>query len=106
MINFTIQVEAAEKWSRNMKTTMIVLLAMCLTLMAGCNEERFSRYPSVEVPEYEQMDYVCDLSNSDPELVYNAICNLGSDATEYSKALCAEDADPASSEYKNMARTH
>ncbi len=77
-----------------------VLLATCLVLLAGCSdEETFSRYPSVSVPEYAKEDYIRDLSNPDSELVYNATCNLGGGARQFSKTLCAEDADPASPEY-------
>lgn len=85
-----------------MKNTTLILLATAALLLAGCGneEESFSRYPSVSVPSYGPEDYIPDLSSPDPERVYNAICNLGSSARQFGKTLCAEDADPASSEYQ------
>jgi hypothetical protein len=80
------------------------LLTISLILSTGCNvEERFSRYPSVSVPEYELEDYLMDLSDPDSELVYNAVCNLGEDADDFSKILCAKDADPTSDKYQRSA---
>jgi hypothetical protein len=84
-----------------------VLLAACLVLLAGCSdEETFSRYPSVSIPEYGKEDYIRDISDPDSELVYNAICNLGRSARQCSKTLCAEDADPASPEYQRADKVY
>jgi hypothetical protein len=85
-----------------------VLLGTCLVLLTGCgsDEETFSRYPSVSVPEYGKEDYIHDLSDPDSELVYNAICNLGGGAKQFSKILCAEDADPASPEYQRADKVY
>lgn len=84
-----------------------VLLVTCLVLLAGCSdEETFSRYPSVSVPEYAKEDYIRDLSNPDSELVYNATCNLGGGAKQFSKTLCAEDADSASPEYQRADKVY
>ena len=85
-----------------MKTTPIILLGASLLLIAGCGEEQetFSRYPSVSIPEYGAEDYIRDLSDPNPELVYNAICNLGGQASSFSKTLCATNAEPNSKKYK------
>ena len=77
-----------------------VLLAACLVVAAGCNEEEFFRYPSLSVPEFTPDDYIRDLSNHNPEVVYNAVCNLGSGARDFGRALGGEKADPTSKEYR------
>ena len=84
--------------------TLLSLTAAAL-LIAGCDEE-FSRYPSVSVPEYGTEDYLRDLSDPNPELVYNAICKLGISAKRFGKTLCAEDADPASAEYQQAEQAY
>jgi hypothetical protein len=86
---------------------MTCLLALGLVLVTGCrDEEEFSRYPSVDVPEYSTEDYLRDLSDPNPERVYNAICNLGNKASSFGKTLCAENADPDSAKYLNAERAY
>jgi hypothetical protein len=77
-----------------------MLLAAGLIAAAGCNKEEFSRYPSVSVPEFTSDDYIRDLSDRNPEVVYNAICNLGGSAKDFGKALSEENANPASEKYR------
>jgi hypothetical protein len=85
-----------------MKRLSSLLLTASLLLLAGCgeDEESFSRYPSVSVPYYGVENYIRDLSESSPELVYNATCRLSPHAKKFGKTLCAEDADADSPEYK------
>ena len=78
-----------------------VLLAACLLVAAGCKDEKeFSRYPSVMVPEYGSSDYNRDLSDRNPEVVYNAVCNLGIHARRFGESLGGEKADPTSEGYR------
>lgn len=91
-----------------MKVINILLLTVSLILITGCggDEEDFSRYPSVWVPKYVQADYIRDLSDPDTELVYNATCNLGKQAGQFSKTLCATNAEPASLKYKTAEEVY
>ena len=91
-----------------MKKTIPVLLTVVLAFVAGCGEkeESFSRYPSLSVPQYKTEDYIRDLSSSDPEVVYNAICNLSSKAAGFSNILWGEDPDTESSEYQAAQRAY
>src|SRR5262249_5643699 len=83
-----------------MRKPITVLLAVCLVVAAGCKKEEFHRYPSLSVPEFTTNDYIHDLSNHNSEVVYNAVCNLGSSARDFGRALGGENTDPASEEYR------
>jgi hypothetical protein len=73
-----------------MKTTIQLLAVSGLLLLAGCGgeeTEQLSRYPSVVIPMYAPNEYIEQLSDKNPETVYNAICNLGSFADELGDVL-------------------
>ena len=57
-----------------MNKLIIILLAISLVVMTGCNskEEPFSRYPSLSIPSYGTDDYIRSLSGPDLEVIYNA----------------------------------
>ena len=79
----------------------LILLLAGLGFVAGCDEkEKFSRYPSVEVPGFETADYIRTLSDPNPEIVYNAVCVLGASAEGLGVALGGEKANPSSQEYQ------
>lgn len=79
----------------------LILLLAGLGFVAGCDEkEKFSRYPSVEVPGFETADYIRALSDPNPEIVYNAVCTLGASAEGLGVALGGEKANPSSREYQ------
>lgn len=82
-----------------MKNTHIKLLAICSLLVSGCDEEEFSRYPSVSIPLYEDVDYSALLSNGNPEVVYNSIVILGQQAAEMGARLSDEKVDKKSAGY-------
>jgi hypothetical protein len=51
-----------------MQKTILILMGAYLFLAAGCDDkERFSRYPSLSVPEFEKADYIRDLTDPNPE---------------------------------------
>lgn len=84
-----------------MKTLKWMLTIASLVLVAGCDEkERFSRYPSVGIPRFEASEYVAQLSDKDPEVIYNAVCNLGLSAEDFGDALWGDKkgSEPASEE--------
>ncbi len=82
-----------------MAKSIAALSLLSLLVLAGCDKEEFSRYPSVAVPGFTAADYIRDLSNPDPEVVYNAICNIGGDAQDIGRTLCDEKADTTSEKY-------
>ena len=68
-----------------------MLLVSGLILIAGCGEEEsYSRYPSVSIPAFTSDDYIEQLSSEDPEVIYNAVCNLADSAREMGNALWGE----------------
>lgn len=73
-------------------------LVIAMALLAGCDKEKesYSRYPSVHVPEFKTDDYADQLSDENPEVVYNAVCNLGNNARYLGNTLWGEKADPTS----------
>ena len=85
---------------RSIKSTLIPgLLAACLVLCAGCDDE-LSRYPLVAIPEYEAADYVADLSSPHPEVVFNAVSALGRHAKGFGQLLSDEKTDRVSVAYR------
>jgi len=82
-----------------MKKVIFVLTAMSLLGISNCNEEGFSRYPSVSVPEFANEDYYNQLSGKNTEVVYNAVVNLGEQAARLSKLLSDDKANKNSPEY-------
>ncbi len=89
-----------------MKASLFPML-ISLALLVGCGEEEsFSRYPSVAVPEYTAEDYLNDLSAENLELVYNATCQLAPQAAGMGKILSAEDADPSEQKYLNATKAY
>ena len=72
-----------------MKYIKYILLTTCLILVTGCSDEdTFTRYPSVSIPEYKTKDYPRELSDPESELVYNAVCNLAAERVN-SEKRCA-----------------
>lgn len=91
----------------NMKQKIRILLAVSLVLIAGCGEEEsYSRYPSVNIPAFTSDDYVLQLSSADPEVTYNAVCNLGESAREMGHALWGEKADPESEKWNEAQHVY
>lgn len=78
----------------------VMALAMIIFL-AGCypSKEEASRYPSVAIPQYKNTDYYALLSNKNPEVVYNAVCNLAEYAIDIGEMLSKKDADKSKAEY-------
>lgn len=83
-------------------SSMVWFLLAGLVLMVGCgsDEESYTRYPSVRIPEFTSDDYVVHLSSEDPEVIYNAVCNLGNSARKMGGSLWGDKADPESDEWK------
>jgi hypothetical protein len=93
---------------REMKKTIPILFAVSLVLGAGCDgdKETFSRYPSLDVPEYQTDDYIRELSGSNPEVVYNAICHLGKGAAGFGNAMWGKEADPESEKFQDAQHVY
>lgn len=72
-----------------------LLLVACLAIATGCRDEDPSRYPAVGVPGYEPKDYVGDLSHANPEIVFNAVSVLCTEASMLRSAL-AKPGEPNS----------
>jgi len=86
---------------------MFLSLMIILSLfLSGCRKESFSRYPSVLIPQLEEVDYLSLLSNENPEVVYNAIVYLGNRAEYLGKVLSDEKTDKNSAEYINALNTY
>jgi outer membrane murein-binding lipoprotein Lpp len=83
-----------------MKMVLLGLVLAGSLLLGGClNENEFSRYPSVTIPHFEQADYLKQLSDRNPEIVYNATVQLGPAADDMAKKLSDATADRQSPEY-------
>jgi hypothetical protein len=67
----------------------IAILFIAISCIAGdCDEKKgIKSLNSVEIPEYTDDDYVKQLDNQNPEIVYNAICNLIDVAGSYALTL-------------------
>jgi len=72
-----------------MKKIVAILLVTGIVFAPGCYEsqEEPSRYAAVPIPEYTIEDYYLLLSHKNPEIVYNAACNLLNDADDITAAL-------------------
>jgi hypothetical protein len=71
-----------------------------LLVVSGCKQQpTYHRYPYLEVPEYSLADYYKLLSDKNPEIVYNALCNLVNEADTIAATLSDEKADPADRKY-------
>ncbi len=83
------------------KYPLIASILIMASVMSGCfpAREAASRYPSVQIPDYGPKDYRELLSNKNPEIAYNAICNLMSSAPDIGKLLSDKDADRSSARY-------
>lgn len=84
-------------------SSKVLLLVAGLVLMAGCGgeeKESYSRYPSVRIPQFTGDDYIAQLSSEEPEVVYNAVCNLGNQARGMGSALWGKGADPEKENWK------
>jgi len=84
-----------------MKKLRFAIAVIMIIFLAGCYpaKEEASRYPSVAIPEYETMDYYALLSHKNPEVVYNAVCNLMDGAIDIGEMLSKKDADRSRAEY-------
>ena len=82
-----------------MKRLFAVLIIMNLFLMPGCKKDDFFSYPAVYVPQYSSEDYYNLLFDKNPEIVYNSVCNLFSDADSIAKNLSDKKADRNSNDY-------
>ena len=86
-----------------MKSIIVVIVIIGLFLFAGCQKaEDFSRYPSLDIPQYTLEDYYQLLFHKNPEIVCNAICILGRDADTIAGMLTDEEEGDKSEEY-NLA---
>ena len=78
----------------------LLLLLSGVILIAGCYEaQETTRYAALTVPEYSGEDYYNLLSDKNPEVVYNAICNLLKEASSIGRSLSDDKADKDSKEY-------
>ena len=84
-----------------MRKSLVIVTGIILLLLSGCRQEEFSRYPSITVPAYSRGDYYRMLSDRNPEIVYNAVCNLSRDAGEIGEALSHGKAAGNSKEYSD-----
>ena len=84
-----------------MKRIIIVIAIIGSFLISGCfeSQEEYSRYPSVGIPEYSMEDYHNLLLNKNPEIVYNAVCNLLGMAKQIGVTLSDAKMDKKSKEY-------
>jgi len=89
-----------------MKKIVFVLASILLLGISSCEEESFSRYPSVAIPQFSDEDYFIQLSDKNPEVVYNAAINLGERASGFGRMLSDEKIDKKSSEYIGAKRIY
>lgn len=89
-----------------MRKAIFVLITVFILGICGCGEEKFSRYPSVSIPEFSSNDYYAQLSDKNQQVVYNAIVNLGEKAAEFGKLLSDANADKNSPEYITANKTY
>jgi hypothetical protein len=84
-----------------MKKTLLAILTISLVLISGCKPGPYdvSRFPSIAIPEYTMTDYFKLLYNENPEIVYNAVCNLQDEAFSVAAAISGPDVDKTSREY-------
>ncbi|MDD5585108.1 MAG: hypothetical protein PHV55_08650 [Candidatus Omnitrophica bacterium] len=82
-----------------MKKIFLVLIGVFLLIVSGCRQDDFSRYPSVTLPQFSSQDYYNLLSDKNPQVVYNAVVNLGGRAVGFGEKLSDEKADKSSAEY-------
>jgi len=82
-----------------MKKIILVLACLSLLGVSSCEEEKFSRYPSVNIPQFSDEDYYVQLFDKNPEIVYNAIVNLGGRAGALGRVLSDKKVDKNSFEY-------
>lgn len=61
--------------------------------------DSFFNYPGIEIPQYSKEDYYILLFDKNPEIVYNAVCNLFNDADSIAKILSDEKAEKNSKDY-------
>lgn len=81
------------------------LLVIYSLLVSGCNQD-FSRYPSVSIPQYTEVDYFNLLSNENPEIVYNAVVVLGQQAAAIGEKLSDEKINKETDEYITALNTY
>lgn len=76
-------------------------------IIFGCYGEKkeYSRYPSISVAGYLKEDYCKLLSDKNPEVVYNAICNLLPEADSIGRLLSDDKADKNSKEHIFVSNT-
>lgn len=89
-----------------MKNLFYLLAVSCLLVLTGCRGEEFSRYPSVAIPQYSPADYERLLSDKNPEVVYDAVCNLAPQAQDIARILADDKADKRTPEYSRASRTY
>lgn len=85
-----------------MRKPIIIIIVLNLLLIFGCKqEEEVSRYPAIAIPQYSTEDYYRLLSDKNPEIVYNAVCNLAGEAAEIANVLSNKESDKNSENYIN-----
>ena len=82
----------------NRKASSLIIIGYFL-FCSGCKTTDFSRYPSLTIPQHSEEDYFNLLSNSNQEIVYNAVCNLAMEAEDIGKTLSDEKVDRNSPEF-------
>ncbi|MFH0790554.1 MAG: hypothetical protein V2A64_02885 [Candidatus Omnitrophota bacterium] len=83
-----------------MRKPIVIIVILNLLLILGCNkEEEVSRYPAIAIPQYSTGDYYRLLSDKNPEIVYNAVCNLSEDAVSIASVLSDKESDKNSENY-------
>lgn len=83
-----------------MRKPVVIIVIINLFLILGCNkEEEASRYPAIAIPQYSTGDYYRLLSDKNPEIVYNAVCNLSGEAAEIAGVLSDKESDKNSGNY-------
>ncbi len=84
-----------------MRIRMIIFTCAAAVFLAGCDgqDEGFTRYPSVSIPQYDMADYFKLLLSDRPEIVYNAVCNLQDHVSTVESALSNEKADKNSRDF-------
>ncbi len=76
-----------------MNKIYLALIIVGSLFLSGCFEEDFSRYPSISIAQYTEVDYVNLLSNENTKVVYNSIVILGQQAEGMGGTLSNEKVD-------------
>lgn len=72
------------------KISFFVTLFCCLLLISCGPNDGMIPLNTIKIPDYTEADYIKLLDNKDPEVVYSAVCNLISNASNYANVLSTD----------------